>query len=111
MLKLEGVNNPEVAERYRGANIYISKDCLRREANGEFFWYELIGMKVYSSTGKFIGIINHVIPTGSNDVYVVGEGKQEVLIPGTHEVVKEVDVKNQRMIIAEMEGLSDLNEA
>ena len=109
LLSLEGLSTLEKAEQYRGADIYISKDRPSREAEGEYFWYELIGMKVVSSTGKLIGTINHVFRTGSNDIYVVGEGKEEILIPATHEVVKEVDVRNQRMIIEEMEGLLDLN--
>jgi ribosomal 30S subunit maturation factor RimM len=41
---------------------------------------------------------------------VVQEGKKEVLIPAIHDVVKEIDLINNRMIISEVEGLLDLNE-
>jgi 16S rRNA processing protein RimM len=110
LLKLEGLRAVDKAEEYRGAEIYLSKDCLRR-AEGDYFWHELIGLKVYALNGKFIGEIKHILSTGSNDIFIVGEGKEEVLIPATHEVVKQIDIKNRRMIISEMEGLLDLNEA
>jgi 16S rRNA processing protein RimM len=110
LLNLEGLRAVEEAEQCRGAGIYVSKDCLGR-GEGDYFWYELIGLKVYSLDGKYIGQIKHILPTGSNDIFIVGEGKGEVLIPATREVVKQIDTENQRMIISEMEGLLDLNEA
>jgi 16S rRNA processing protein RimM len=109
-MKLEGLNTLEEAEEYREASILIKRDSLSREGDGEYFWHELIGLEVYLSGGEYVGTIRHILPTGSNDIYVVQEGKKEVLIPAVHDVVKEVDLINNRMIISEVEGLLDLNE-
>ncbi|UCF56093.1 MAG: 16S rRNA processing protein RimM, partial [Deltaproteobacteria bacterium] len=110
LMKLRGLDSLEEAEKYRGATILIKKDSLTRERGEEYFWHELIGLKVYLTRGEYIGRIKHILPTGSNDIYVVREGKKEVLIPAIHDVVKEIDLKNNRMIISEVEGLLDLNE-
>lgn len=110
LIKLEGLNTLEEAEIYRGATILIKRDSLPREGDGEYFWHELIGLEVYLSGGDYVGILKHILPTGSNDIYVVQEGRSEVLIPAIHEVVKEIDLINNRMIISEVEGLLDLNE-
>ena len=110
LIKLEGLNTLEEAETYRGAAILIKRDSLPREGDGEYFWHELIGLEVYLSGGDYVGILKHILPTGSNDIYVVQEGRSEVLIPAIHEVVKEIDLINNRMIISEVEGLLDLNE-
>jgi ribosomal 30S subunit maturation factor RimM len=40
---------------------------------------------------------------------VVREGEKEVLIPAIHDVVKEVDLTNKKMIVSEVEGLLGLN--
>ena len=109
-MKLEGLNTLEEAEKYRGAAILIRKDIVLRAGDAEYFWHELIGLEVYLSGGEYVGTIKHILPTGSNDIYVVQEGKREVLIPATHDVVKEIDLINNRMIISEGEGLRDLNE-
>ena len=110
LMKLDGLISLEDAERYRGAEILIKKDLLRRESAEEYFWFEIIGLSVYLSSGRYIGILKDIIATGSNDIYVVKEGETEYLIPAIHEVVEEIDLKNKRIIISEIEGLLDLNE-
>ena len=110
LLTLKELNSLEEAEAYRGADLFIKRDSLIREEGDEYFWFELIGLKVYLTTGKYIGTVHHILPTGGNDVYVVREGKSEVLVPAIHKVVKEINLDTKKMIIAEMEGLLDLNE-
>ena len=110
LLKTEEIATREDAEEFRGAHILINKAPLRDEDEETFFWQDLIGLAVYTDTGNFIGDIEHVLPTGSNDVYVVRKGKREVLIPAIHDVVKEVDLTKKKMTIIAMEGLLDLNE-
>ena len=111
-MKLKGLNSFDEAERYRGAEILIRKDILSRQDGDEYFWYELIGVRVYLDTGRYIGTIRHILPTGGHDIYVIGGegGGEEFLIPAIHEVVKAIDLKERRMIIRLLEGLLDLNE-
>ena len=110
LMKLEGLGSFEEADTYRGAEITIEPGSLRRSGENEFFWHELIGLKVYLEDGEFIGTIQRILPTGAHDIYVVREGKGEVLIPAVHDVVKEIDLDRGSMMISEMEGLLDLNE-
>ncbi len=110
LLTLKGLDSLEEAEEYRGAAVFIRRDSLVQEEKDEYFWFDLIGLEVYLDTGKYIGTIHHILPTGSNDVYVVREGETEVLVPAIHDVVKEIDLDARKMIITEMEGLLDLNE-
>ena len=110
LMKLKNLNSMEEAEKYRGAEILIKKDSLSDKEEDEHFWHELIGLRVHLNTGKYIGTIEHILQTGSNDIYVVRKGEKEVLIPAIHDVVEEIDLKNNRIIVSEMEGLLDLNE-
>ena len=110
LLKLEGVNTLEESEPHRGADIYIKKERLTRKEAGEYFWFELIGIKAYSTRGELIGTVRHVLSTRSNDIYVIEGEKKEILVPATHSAVREIDLENQRMIISETEGSIDLNE-
>jgi 16S rRNA processing protein RimM len=79
-------------------------------SDGEYYWYEIIGLPVFLDTGKRIGIIRRIVPGAGHDIYVVQEGVKEILIPAVHEVIREVDLKKGKVIITEMEGLLDLNE-
>ena len=106
LLKLEGIDSIEEAEKYR--NFYLKTEKQSQEELGEDTYYivDLIGLDVYSDKNEYLGKIEDVFPTGSNDVYVVKDnlGKQ-ILIPAIADVVKEVDLKNKKMIINLIPGL------
>jgi len=110
LMKLKGFDSIEKAEELRGASIYVEKRALER-GDEEFFWHEVIGLGVYVRTGRYVGEVRKILATAANDIYVVGEGDTEVLIPAVQGVVEEIDLPARKMIISDVEGLLDLNEA
>ncbi|MFC1841415.1 ribosome maturation factor RimM, partial [Thermodesulfobacteriota bacterium] len=110
LMAVEDLDSYEKADKYRGAKIFVKKDHLRQNNEDEYFWFELIGLDVYQDNGEYLGILKEIIPTGSNDVYVVRLNESEFLIPAIHEVIKKIDIEDRKMIISAMEGLLDLNE-
>ena len=109
LMNLEGLDSIDQAEELRGAEILAKYETIPRE-EGEYFWGELIGLNVFLDTGAYLGVIARIIPTGSNEIYVVKTGEKEIFIPATYEVVQEIDLENGRVTISAMEGLLDLNE-
>ncbi len=85
--RLEGISDREEAARLTGADICITADELPALADDEFYWRDLIGMRVVNSNGYDMGVVEQIMPTASNDVLVVkansndGFGKSERLIP------------------------------
>ena len=110
LMSVEGLDTFDKADSVRGADIFVDKDHLKKNSEDEYYWFEIIGLKVYLDTGKYLGIIKEIIPTGSNDVYVVKQNDSEFLIPAIHEVVKKIDLDKGEMIISAIDGLLDLNE-
>ena len=108
ILRLSGLRSIDQAEVFRGAGILVKKDSLARKDEDEFFWYELLGLDVYLTTGQYLGVLKEIFPTLSNDVYVVESQGKEFLIPAIHEVVKEINIAQKRMIISPIKGLLDL---
>lgn len=111
LMKLKGVNTVEQVEDLQGASIFVDKRTLDRKNEGEFFWHEIIGLEVFLKTGSYVGEIKNILSTGSNDIYVVRNGESEVLVPAVHGVVEDIDLAGRKMVISDMEGLLDLNEA
>ncbi|MCJ7685053.1 MAG: ribosome maturation factor RimM [Desulfobacteraceae bacterium] len=109
LMNLEGVNSIDQAGEFRGAEVLAKYEAITRE-EGEYFWHELIGLKVFLDTGDYLGAISRIIPAGSNEIYVVGTGEKAIFLPATYEVVKEIDLEKGKMTISAMEGLLDLNE-
>jgi len=109
LIRLQGLDSREQAEPCRGAEVLIPKAAVSRDED-EYFWHELIGLRVYVETGRYLGTVQDILATAANDIYVVREGREEFLIPAIHDVVKTIDLENGKMIISEVEGLLDLNE-
>ena len=105
LMALRDVNDRDAAETLRGAGLYIEKSRLPSLEDGQFYWFELIGMEVYTDDGRLLGRLASIVPTGSNDVYVVQHAGHETLIPALASVVKRVDTTARRMEVILPEGL------
>jgi 16S rRNA processing protein RimM len=104
-VKLKGIDTRDDAEKLKGAFLKVnSQNALKLEEN-EYFIKDLLGMKVYTEEGSFLGTLVEVLKTGANDVYVIKTEKREILIPAIKEVVKKVDVDNKVMVVHLLEGL------
>lgn len=100
ILKLEGIEDRDEAEGLRGARLFFRKADLKKEDEDEFFWFELLGLKVYSEDGLLLGVLTDIIPTGGTDIFVVKGEDREVLIPAARHIVKEVDTAAKTMVVS-----------
>lgn len=106
---LESVHDRNQAEGLAGASLYVEKSRLPVLEEGTYYWYELIGLRVYDTAGILLGSLDEVIPTPANDVYVVrGEvdgRSRELLIPAIATVVGNIDLEGGVMVVDPPEGL------
>lgn len=104
LVMLEDVD-VNVAETLVGSDILISGADLPDLEADTYYWKDLVGMTVTDIHQGVLGTIDHVMPTGSNDVFVVTGGKREVLVPYLAHVVLRIDIENRTMRIDLPEGL------
>ena len=62
-------------------------------------------MRVLTEDGEYLGQLQDILETGSNDVYVVSGESGEVLIPALADVIRDVQVTQGVMVVRLMEGL------
>jgi 16S rRNA processing protein RimM len=105
VLLLAGYNSPEKSRELNGWLVQVPEEEALPLPEGQYYWFELIGMEVESESGKRLGRIVDIFPTGSNDIYVMQAGGKEIYLPATKEVIRLVDRKAKRMVIHVMEGL------
>jgi len=48
--------------------------------------------------------------TGSNDVFVVRRGEKEILIPAIEDVIRDIDLKEGKIIVELLEGMGKIYE-
>jgi len=80
LARLKGVNNRDDAAAVTGQKIEVGKDALPQLQDSEFYWADLVGLKVINQDGSALGSIVDMLATGANDVMVVS-GDRERLIP------------------------------
>ena len=105
LLSLKGVADRHQAEAMIGGELFIQKSELPELDEDTYYWFELIGIEVYAAEEQFLGRIESIVETGSNDVYDVKNGEKEVLIPALESVVLNVDLEHNIMQVQLPEGL------
>ena len=105
LLKLAGVEQREEAALLRDEWVLAAESGLPRLPEGEFYRFQMLGLRVVSTEGRELGTIEDVFSTPENDVYVVrGEGG-EVLIPAVEDVVTAIDLEAKVMTVEVIPGL------
>lgn len=105
LLGIEGISSIDEAKKLVGCSIMLEKKNIKILPAGEYYWFEIVGLKVFTENGELLGEVKEIFSTGSNDVYVVKDSKKEYLIPATRPVIKEIDLKKGMMVIHPLEGL------
>ena len=108
ILKLKGIETVEEAEKLRNCYLKIDRKDAKKLPKDTYFIVDLLGLDVYTDEGKSLGKVDDIYNAGSSDIYVVKDelGKQ-ILFPAIKDVLKEVDLENQKIIVHLIKGLVD----
>ena len=106
IIKFKNINTVEEAEHLRNSYIVVDREIFGELPEGVYYIADLIGLDVYTESNEYLGKVDDIFNTGSNDVYVVKDelGKQK-LLPGIDEVIKKVDLESSKIIVNLIEGL------
>jgi len=97
--QLAGVNDRDQAASLMGWDVFITQDQLPAAVKGEYYWSDLIGLKVETIDGVQLGIVDSLLETGANDVVIV-QGERERVIPFLQgQTIIDIDLNAGRMIV------------
>lgn len=94
VIKLPNCSSPEAASRFTNIEIAVWHDQLPKLKNDEYYCVDLIGLEVVNKEGVNFGVVQDIMPTGSNDVLVV-VGERRRLIPYLSHVILKVDLTSK----------------
>lgn len=109
LVKLQGIDSLTQARELRDAVVSVEEHLLAPLHDSEFYYYQVIGLKVRTLSGKHVGTITQVFFSGEHDVWIVRQGKEEYLIPVTEEIVRTIDIPGGQVLIEPLEGLLEAN--
>jgi len=105
LIKLEGCEDRNMAEEMRDMIVQIPLEEAVPLEEGEYYYFQVIGMEVVTEEGEPLGQVTAILETRANDVYVVQGPKGEVLLPASEEVVLDIDVEEGRLVVHLLPGL------
>lgn len=106
LVKFKGIDKVEDAELLRNFYLEVDRENAIELEEGEYFIADLLGMNVLTEENEELGKLEDIFNAGSSDIYVVktAEGKQ-ILLPAISEVIKEINIKENKIIVHLLEGL------
>ena len=106
ILKFKEIADIDEAQKYRGGDLLIDRGQAVPLAENESFIADLIDMQVFEEDGSLLGVLNEVLVTGANDVYVIkSDSGAEILLPAIPDCILDVDAEGGRMKVHVPEGL------
>lgn len=99
---LKGLDDREVARTYADFEICVPRSELPDLDDGEYYWYQLLGLKVFNQAAQLLGVVDHLLETGANDVLVVQPcagslDDRERLLPYTDQCVLKIALEAGEM--------------
>ena len=100
MVILDKIDDIDKAIKYKQQDVYILKADLDLE--GIYLDTDLIGMDVYFNDSK-IGNVKDIVDAGSNNILIVLDNAK--YIPKNDNFIENVDLKNKKLYLKNVEGL------
>lgn len=101
LLKLKSMSTMDMAEAWRGAEVWAERDTADSLPAGSFLVTELIGMDVVTTNGRHIGRLDDVEAAPAHDLLCIGK----ILIPMVASIVKSIDTATRQIVVDPPEGL------
>ena len=100
LIQFRGFETAESISFLVGKELLVNEEDLPGLDEGEYYDYQLIGLKVLKENGESVGQVKEIIHTKANDVMVV-EGEKEMLIPMQEEFILHIDVNAASVHVSE----------
>ncbi len=106
LIKFKGIENPEDANLLRESYLLVDRANEKPLEEGTYYIVDMIGLDVYTDENEFLGKLEDIFNTGSNDIYVVkNELGKQILLPAIDDVLKEIDMENKKVVVHLIPGL------
>ena len=108
IVKFRGLDRIEDVEGYLKHDLYVSREDAIDLGENEYFVGDVIGLKVITDDGRVLGILDDVMETGANDVYVIASQEdpgKEILLPVIRDVILETSLEEGYIKVHLLPGL------
>ena len=107
LIKFKGIHSINDLIPYKGCLLFVEETTVRETlGEDEFLIDELTGLDVFDLADNKIGVVVGVSNNGVNDlISVKSKTKKISLVPFVKKLVPNVDIKNKKITVNNIEGL------
>lgn len=107
IFKFKGIDSINDLIEYKGMLLFVSEGVIREKLEeDEFLIDELVGLSIFDEHDKKLGFVIGVSNNGASDLLSVKTiSKQICLIPFVQAIIREVSIKDKKIVINNIEGL------
>lgn len=105
LIKFRSINDRTAAEKIVGKYLFGDRREVAQPGKGTYFIDQIVGCKVWSDEGNFLGVVADVLKLPAQDVWVVTDGDKEHWIPAVKQFIHSVDTKERKVVINVIDGL------
>ncbi|HEY5669629.1 MAG TPA: ribosome maturation factor RimM, partial [Anaerolineales bacterium] len=106
LLAFKEILDRDAVGALRNKLLYVRADDIPALPEGDYYHHQILGLRVYSEDGEFLGTVVDILETGANDVCIVrpSEGS-DFLMPVIDSIVLKIDLDQGEMRVRLLEGL------
>ncbi len=97
---IAGIGDRDAAEKLKGTRLYVSRQALPEPEGDEFYYADLIGLRVELADGSDFGTVKALENHGAGDLLLVDRGDATAILPFTAELVPTVDLEGGRLVVS-----------
>jgi 16S rRNA processing protein RimM len=106
VLSLQNINTFEDADQWRKKYVQIAVEDALTSAEDAHYYFELVGLAVYTDKNEFVGRVHDIVSYPANDIFVVHDNDdREILIPDVPAFIRDINIKEGKLTITPIDGL------
>ena len=106
VVHFDEITTPEEGVKFQNYLVRMKSENVHNLPKNTYYYKDLIGSKVYLSNEELYGEVINITSNGKQDILRIRlENNKETLIVFVNALIKEVDIKNKKIILNDIEGL------
>lgn len=106
IFKFKGIDSVEKAKALKGHYLFIEREKLIETEDKGYYIFDLEGLPVFNENGEKIGFLQSILKGKIYDYFLINtKNGKEIFLPGVKEYIKEIDLKNEKIVVQIPEGL------
>ncbi len=99
IFKFKEIESMEKAKALEGHYLFIEREKLIEPGDQGYYIFDLEGLPVFNENGEKIGFLQSILKGKIYDYFLINtENGKEIFLPGVKEYIKEIDLKNEKIV-------------